>query len=278
MKNLMAYYLTDSKTVVTQDAGYPSSSYSGIQAWIKTYSEDPLQCPDNADVVTFLDNNQVLQRKWRVQTDFKSTSSVITTIVHIIPDKTASLQHKTELSPRQWLNVEERVNVEDALLTKIQNQFIAAQLNIIFQQQTSRDGTITDVVNDEIISPHTKPQDRYTFIPSRHPDEKPVVIMGDPAFENPCSYESVEKVFNHILEQTNIGSNDGRKWTMVGFDGLPYALGSRMQDSFFKCDECTREFVCREEFEEHRKEHSHCMLTPLINCRKYNNIVLIPAF
>lgn len=36
---------------------------------------------------------------------------------------------------------------------------------------------------------------RYTFIPSRHPDEKPVVIMGDPAFENPCSYESVEKVY-----------------------------------------------------------------------------------
>lgn len=84
-------------------------------------------------------------------------------------------------------------------------------------------------------------------------------------------------VFNHILEQTNIGSNDGRKWTMVGCDGLPYALGSRIQDSLFKCVECTREFVCREEFKEHRKEHSHCMLTPLVDCRKYNNIVLIPG-
>ena len=35
---------------------------------------------------------------------------------------------------------------------------------------------------------------RYTFIESKHPKEKPTVMMGEPSFENPCSYEAVEKV------------------------------------------------------------------------------------
>ena len=59
MKNLLAYYLTVSRAVVTLDAGYPSSSYTGIQCWIKDHSKEELVCPANSDVVTFFDNNQV---------------------------------------------------------------------------------------------------------------------------------------------------------------------------------------------------------------------------
>lgn len=35
---------------------------------------------------------------------------------------------------------------------------------------------------------------RYTFIPSKHTGEPCKIIAGEPIFENPCSYEAVEKV------------------------------------------------------------------------------------
>lgn len=34
---------------------------------------------------------------------------------------------------------------------------------------------------------------RYSFIKSKH-SKTPTVVMGEPCFENPCSYEAVEKV------------------------------------------------------------------------------------
>ena len=66
---------------------------------------------------------------------------------------------------------------------------------------------------------------------------------------------------------------------MTGCDGLPYVLvlGSRLKDTFFNCLDCDREFVCHDEFQEHKKDHQHCQQIPLEECRKYNNIVLIPG-
>lgn len=37
--------------------------------------------------------------------------------------------------------------------------------------------------------------DRYTFIESEHSEERPSCSMGEQIMENPCSYESVEKVY-----------------------------------------------------------------------------------
>ena len=39
--------------------------------------------------------------------------------------------------------------------------------------------------------------------------------------ENPCLYQAIEKVFDHIIQNT---VRDGRTWTIIGCDGLSYSL------------------------------------------------------
>lgn len=89
---------------------------------------------------------------------------------------------------------------------------------------------------------------RYSFVPSGHTGITEV-MMGDPCFENPCSYESVQKVFDHILTLTDVGEQ--REWTCVGCDGLPYTLGSCLQEDIHRCPTCTMEFMDRQDFELH---------------------------
>lgn len=60
MQSLLTYYVTGSKAaVVLNSVGHPSGSYTTVNNWIKEYSKEALQCPNEVDVVTFFDNNQV---------------------------------------------------------------------------------------------------------------------------------------------------------------------------------------------------------------------------
>lgn len=100
-QNLLGYYITGSKSALRIGCkGSPSGSYTTVQNWISEQSKDAIECPQNADVVTFFDNNQVLEKKWKVEVNYKGKASVVTTMVHIIPDIESNIQHILELSPR----------------------------------------------------------------------------------------------------------------------------------------------------------------------------------
>ncbi|XP_062594161.1 uncharacterized protein LOC134255654 [Saccostrea cucullata] len=116
--------------------------------------------------------------------------------------------------------------------------------------------------------------ERYTFIPSGHAN-KPDIIIGDPCFENPCSYEALEKVFDYILSKTEVG--EGRSWTIVGCDGLPYTLGCRTIDSVCRCRECEMEFTSVEEFEKHKILFDHEKCSNINGCLKYLDIIMVPG-
>lgn len=47
---------------------------------------------------------QVPKRKGRLEYNFKSSTSVLTTAVHILPDIMRNLQLEDTLSPRHWLS------------------------------------------------------------------------------------------------------------------------------------------------------------------------------
>lgn len=58
---LSRYYITGSKSALRIGCkGSPSGSYTTVQNWISEQSKDAIECPQNADVVTFFDNNQVI--------------------------------------------------------------------------------------------------------------------------------------------------------------------------------------------------------------------------
>ena len=59
-QNLLTYYVTGSKFAAQINSrGSPSGSYATIKKWIADHAVQPLTCPDDTDVVTFFDNNQV---------------------------------------------------------------------------------------------------------------------------------------------------------------------------------------------------------------------------
>ena len=47
---------------------------------------------------------------------------------------------------------------------------------------------------------------------------------------------------------------NGRKWTIVHSDGVPYVFAANLQDNTFICSSCSKE-VSREDCEEHGLSH-----------------------
>lgn len=112
------FYITGSKSALTLSTkGSPSGSYSTVQNWIADQGKQHIQCPQHADVVTFLTiirypNALCINiyflfpekwfylflhikgswKKWKVEVNYKSATSVITTTVHIVPDDKQQLQ------------------------------------------------------------------------------------------------------------------------------------------------------------------------------------------
>ena len=92
--------MSQSKNVVSLfNSCRPAGSYFSLKKWLAKIGAIPIhlhEIKDN-DSITFFDNSQVLARNWRVNYNYKSKASVITTTANIIlPTK---LQCNPELSP-----------------------------------------------------------------------------------------------------------------------------------------------------------------------------------
>ena len=104
-------------------------------------------------------------------------------------------------------------------------------MNKVYLKHKSASNNITD---DFISDPNlvlTKDQtnaDLYNYLNHSHPDNPPKVTLGEPCLCNPCSYEKVNDVLNDLLRNTEVGIE--RKCTVIGCDGLPYILASRLID------------------------------------------------
>ena len=245
-RNFITYCMTGSKMACDlNNSVSPSGSYTSIRKWMKDKSSDPVKPPKNGDLITFFDNNQVLCRNWRVTYNYKCKVSVITTVLHIVPSPETRLQYTPNLSPFHWLylqrdpvllvqSMKEFAKIHLENFTLIQNEFIKDRLRKVMEEQLPTGKDKIDAVMEEedavIRNPPLPCKDPYDAAPCAHPNRTPSASLGDPIFVNPCSYNSLDEVFRHLQEQlTRADENDdGRAWTTLGCDGLPYVLGSRL--------------------------------------------------
>ncbi|XP_069103763.1 uncharacterized protein [Argopecten irradians] len=294
--SLIIYFLTGSKSAVQINAATsPSGSYSSLLNWIKSYSTIPVACPHTSDIVTYFDNNQVLSRNWRVRYDAKAKLSVITNIIHILPLFSTSIQTSPQLSPFHWLfndkirtleAVTRYVETSQQSFETYQHQFIESRLYHLRQEHN---GHIHDIIDTHIQKQRshkktgiTTPSssfihtDPYKFVQAKHPESPPTVSMGNPCMVNPCSYEAVETVLSHIAKETCSGN---RKWTMVGCDGSPYILGSRLVEKVFVCPHCgDRIFGSNLLLSHLHDKHQHdATASDLPQFLKFKNILLQPG-
>uniref|UniRef100_A0A8W8JB52 Uncharacterized protein n=1 Tax=Magallana gigas TaxID=29159 RepID=A0A8W8JB52_MAGGI len=67
--------------------------------------------------------------------------------------------------------------------------------------------------------------DVYNFV-THHHDGPPQIVVGNPISKNPCSYDAVKDVLLQI--KNDVGISNHRSWPIVGCDGLPYVIASRV--------------------------------------------------
>ncbi|KAK3098397.1 hypothetical protein FSP39_019148 [Pinctada imbricata] len=246
--NVLTYCLTGSKTACLLNQNIsPAGGYTSVKTWMEDNSLASSMSLSTScnDVITYFDNNQVIGRNWRVNYNYKCKSSVVTTVLHIIPDVSSNLQRQVHLSPFQWLycnidpsdtynKINDFLKCQSKEFNMIRNEFLIKRIQQVFHEQFCQNGTLMDDIDllsssDQCSSSLKKDisNDPYNFVVHNH-QQQPKVSLGEPLPMNPCSYESVEDVLSIIFEKMSSGSD--RKWTILGCDGLPYNLGMRIID------------------------------------------------
>ncbi|XP_078336984.1 uncharacterized protein LOC144626577 [Crassostrea virginica] len=260
-----SYYITGSKSALTlATKGSPCWSYTTIQSWIADQGKEEIHCPQDPDVVTFFDNNQVLEKKWKVEVNYKSRASVIITLIHIIPNTMDPhrLQKIPELSPKMWLDFSEtgKTNAVQKLLEddrvyaeefrNFRNQYIDHRLRKLVNQFDSEGHDIVE--NNRFCTSHATASEstvcmypfflylfflscRYSFIKSNHTPTASV-MMGEPCFENPCSYEAVEKVRNNVCAALCMCEIDADYAFMYNIDYEVFAFRQHIRNTGYLTD------------------------------------------
>ena len=229
MVSIVTYVMSGSKALVrTLSSFMPCGSYTTLLRFLKQITEttDCSKVPEDRDIVTFFDNNQILCKNWNVEFDSKFKVSVITTSIHLLPPDITYLQSVRHFSPKVWFHT----NIDKVLtVTKIRQMFL--DLNGIFQGY--RQSFIELILKksysevqhntDSFVNMYS-----YEYVQSKHKDGPTRVITGEPLFLNPCSYRAVEDVLSDIHSRNCSGQ---RRWSVIGCDGLPYILGTRLIDN-----------------------------------------------
>ena len=243
--NLILYFVSGSKTIISYLSSIsPAGCYTSVLKWFKDKTSKEVVCPADNDVNTFFDNNQVLARNWRVRYNAKAMLSVITSVIHIKQSIVTNFQNIPELDPYSWLyntqlpigNIIESIhsftNDSCERFESLRNSFIVERLNKVYLEQKQENEACSDIIdalmnNDNFdLPPNPTNKDTYSFLDHHHPQLPPKVTIGEPCFENPFPYDAVETVLRQLIRTTSVG--DIRKWTIIGCDGLPYLLASRL--------------------------------------------------
>ena len=94
---------------------------------------------------------------------------------------------------------------------------------------------------------------RYGHVTHNHPEVPPDVIVSDPAFVNPNSYESLTAVLRKIGQDAGITRYGGNKrsWMIVCCDGLPYHLCMKLIKETWICRKCSECIFGSEKMDNH---------------------------
>ena len=96
--------------------------------------------------------------------------------------------------------------------------------------------------------------ERYDHVNSNHLGKKELVIT-DPVFCNPNSFESVALVLRQIGIENGITRYGGsrRHWTFICCDGIPYLICKKLKEEAVICaiDDCSDSFLSKKEYHIH---------------------------
>lgn len=99
MTNISLLAISNSKLTVDMFGKVlPGGSYPTLKAWTRDLSSEPKEFP-SGDCMVAIDNDQIVQRKWKVKVGQKARVSVVTSVCQAEVDSGGSLQTRGDLAP-----------------------------------------------------------------------------------------------------------------------------------------------------------------------------------
>ena len=100
MTNISLLAISNSKLVVNMfGKAFPGGSYCTLKLWTRDLTSDPKEFPPG-DCMVAIDNDQIVQRRWKVKVGQKSRVSVVTSVCQAEINSQGSLQTRSDLAPR----------------------------------------------------------------------------------------------------------------------------------------------------------------------------------
>ena len=100
MTNISLLAISNSKLTVDMFGKVlPGGSYPTLKVWTRDLSSEPKEFP-SGDCMVAIDNDQIVQRKWKVKVGQKARVSVVTSVCQAEVDSGGSLQTRGDLAPR----------------------------------------------------------------------------------------------------------------------------------------------------------------------------------
>ena len=104
MTNISLLALSNSKLTVNMfGKALLGGPYATLKAWSRDLTSEPKEFPPGECMVA-IDNDQIVQRRWKVKVGQKSRVSVVTSVCQAEVDTEGSLQKRSNLAPRYFLN------------------------------------------------------------------------------------------------------------------------------------------------------------------------------
>ena len=98
--DLLLFTITNSKLVLNLVSKIlPGGSYPTVTGWRDSLASVPLPFP-SGDCVAAFDNDQIVQRKWKVKVEQKARVSILTSVCQAVVDEGGTLQKREDLAPR----------------------------------------------------------------------------------------------------------------------------------------------------------------------------------
>lgn len=161
-ESVILYALTGSRLALKIiSAAGPHASYQAVKNWLGKLAMQNQEIPEGDVIITF-DNNQVIQRRWRVKLKHGVQCNVVTIIVVFCVNENGELQFNTEYKPSQWsqkpLTTEEINELKFIDQNKVHKEthyahlsaFLEAKIKEVASQQTSHGTSCHDLIDDEV--------------------------------------------------------------------------------------------------------------------------------
>ena len=264
--NLMQSFVSGSKTVSALNGKIsPSGGYTTYKKWLDKKGSEALECPEG-DVITFFDNvGKYVNRTYRVATEKIKPADIITATLHFIID--SDIQKREDLMPGKWrllpeeekqIRIKKEIEQSNNLFREIHLTYIDMLLNIvkfetndvekaIANQKTDRQCincgkifhdqkrkcdlcsgkvSVIEADKEKFSTPDKWPLTKTLNIGQSPTVNKKPMVMGEPILVNPNSYVTVKKVLDAYKINHKIPHD--RKWVILGCDGVPYRIASRI--------------------------------------------------